>query len=193
MAESSSMLALGTTLPQFSLPDVVSGKTISPSDFRDKPLLVMFICRHCPYVKHVENELAKLGKDYEGKIGIVAISSNDIAAYPEDAPESLKEQAQEVGFNFPYLYDENQDVARSFSAACTPDLFLFDKDGKLVYRGQLDDSRPADRRGSPDGRPDSGIPVTGNDLRSALDALLSGQPISPNQKPSIGCGIKWKV
>ncbi|MBI3103919.1 thioredoxin family protein [Candidatus Daviesbacteria bacterium] len=181
MAESSSMLPLGTSLPQFSLTDVVSGQIISSTDFSGKPLLVMFICRHCPYVKHVENELAKLGKDYQGKIGIVAISSNDITAYPEDAPESLKEQAEEVGFSFPYLYDESQDVAKSFRAACTPDLFLFDKEGKLVYRGQLDGSRP-----------DSGIPVTGKDVRAAIDTLLFGQPISPDQKPSIGCGIKWK-
>lgn len=181
MAESSTMLPLGTTLPQFSLVDVVSGNTVSSSDFQGKPLLVMFICRHCPYVKHVQNELAKLGKDYEGKIGIVAISSNDIAAYPEDTPHSLKEQAQEVGFNFPYLYDESQDVAKAFTAACTPDLFLFDGGGKLVYRGQLDDSRSS-----------LDIPVTGKDVRAAIDALLSGQSVSPDQKPSMGCGIKWK-
>lgn len=176
------MLALGTKLPQCSLTEVVSGNTVSSSDFAGKPLLVMFICRHCPYVKHVQIELAKLGKDYEGKIGIVAISSNDIAAYPEDAPQSLKKQAEEIGFSFPYLFDESQDVARSFSAACTPDLFLFDKDGKLVYRGQLDDSRP-----------DSGIPVTGKDVRAAIDAVLSDQLVDPNQKPSVGCSIKWKV
>ena len=175
------MLSLGTALPQFSLTNVVSGNTVLSTDFSQKPLLVMFICRHCPYVKHVQNELAKLGKDYAGKIGIVAISSNDIAAYPEDAPESLKQQSEEVGFSFPYLYDETQEVAKAFTAACTPDLFLFDSDGKLVYRGQLDDSRP-----------DSGIPVTGQDLRAAIDALLSGQPVSPDQKPSLGCGIKWK-
>ncbi len=181
MAESSTMLPLGTSLPQFSLPDVVSGQTVSSSQFSGRPLLVMFICRHCPYVKHVQDELAKIGEDYAGKIGIVAISSNDIASYPEDAPQSLKEQAVELSFSFPYLYDESQDVARSFKAACTPDLFLFDNDGKLVYRGQLDDSRP-----------DSGIPVTGKDLRAAIDAILSGQPVNPDQKPSIGCGIKWK-
>lgn len=175
------MLSLGTSLSQFSLIDVVSGNTVSSDDFSGKPLLIMFICRHCPYVKHVQDELAKLGKDYQGKIGMVAISSNDIAAYPEDAPQSLKEQAEEVGFSFPYLYDESQEVAKSFSAACTPDLFLFDSDGKLVYRGQLDGSRP-----------DSGIPVTGKDLRVALDAVLSGQSVSADQKPSMGCGIKWK-
>lgn len=181
MATESKMLALGTALPNFSLPDVVSGRIVSSEGFKGKPLLVMFICRHCPYVKHVQNELAKLGKDYVGKIGILAISSNDISAYPEDAPESLKEQAQEVGFNFPYLYDESQEVAKRFSAACTPDLFLFDSQGKLVYRGQLDDSRP-----------DSGIPVSGKDAREAIDAVLSGQSVSQQQKPSIGCGIKWK-
>lgn len=181
MSESSTMLPLGTSLPQFSLPDVVSGNTVSSDDFSGKPLLVMFICRHCPYVKHVQNELAKIGKDYAEKIGIVAISSNDIAAYPEDAPQSLKEQAQEVGFNFPYLYDESQEVAKTFKASCTPDLFLFDKEGKLVYRGQLDDSRP-----------NSDIPVTGKDVKAAVDALLSGQSVSSDQKPSIGCGIKWK-
>lgn len=181
MAEVSTMLALGTTLPQFSLPDVVSGQTVSSFDFQGKPLLVMFICRHCPYVKHVQNELAKIGKDYQEKIGIVAISSNDIGAYPDDEPESLKEQAEEVGFNFPYLFDESQDIAKAFTAACTPDLFLYDKEGKLVYRGQLDDSRPS-----------NDIPVTGKDLRAAIDALLLGQPVSEDQKPSVGCGIKWK-
>lgn len=181
MAQSSSMLPLGTSLPQFSLTDVVFGKTVSSADFSGKALLVMFICRHCPYVKHVQDELAKIGNDYKDKIGIVAISSNDAQSYPEDAPESLKEQAEEVGFSFPYLYDQSQDVAKAFTAACTPDLFLFDSEGKLVYRGQLDDSRP-----------DSGIPVTGKDLRAAVDALLSGQPISSDQKPSLGCGIKWK-
>lgn len=181
MAAMSTMLPLGTNLPSFSLIDVVSGNVVSPSDFVGKPLLVMFICRHCPYVKHVQDELAKIEKDYSEKIGILGISSNDILSYPEDAPQSLKEQAEEIGFSFPYLYDESQDVAKAFEASCTPDLFFFDSTGKLVYRGQLDDSRP-----------NSGIPVTGKDLRSAIDALLSNQPINPNQKPSIGCGIKWK-
>ncbi len=180
MAESS-MIPLGTSLPQFSLVDVVSDNTVSSADFSGKPLLVMFICRHCPYVKHVQNELVGLGKDYEDKIGMVAISSNDIESYPEDAPDSLKQQAQKIGFNFPYLYEESQDVAKSFSAACTPDLFLFNNEGKLVYRGQLDDSRP-----------DSGIPVTGKDLRAAIDFLLSDRSINLDQKPSVGCGIKWK-
>ena len=182
MAESSVMLGLGTSLSPFSLPDVVSGKIISSVDFGGKPFLVMFICRHCPYVKHVQVELAKIGREYEGKAGIAAISSNEAETYPEDAPGSLKEQAEELGFNFPYLYDESQDAARAFSAVCTPDLFLFDSEGKLVYRGQLDDSRP-----------DSAIPVTGKDLRAALDALLSGQKVSEDQKPSVGCSIKWKA
>lgn len=184
MAVESSMLPLGTKAPQFSLTDVVSGKIVSLADFEAKKgLLVMFICRHCPYVKHAQQELSKIGKDYQDKdIGIVAISSNDIEAYPEDAPDSLKEQAQELGFTFPYLYDESQDVAKAYTAVCTPDLFLFNKDRKLVYRGQLDDSRP-----------DSSIPVTGKDLRAAIDAVLSDQTVDPNQKPSIGCSIKWKV
>ncbi len=181
MSEASKMLPLGTSLPQFSLPDVVSGNTVSSADFSGKPLLVMFICRHCPYVKHVQSELSKIGKDYSGKIGIVAISSNDPAVYPEDAPESLKEQATELDFSFPYLYDESQEVTKSFSAACTPDLFVFDGGGELVYRGQLDGSRPS-----------LDIPVTGEDLRAALEAVLAGQSVSPDQKPSIGCGIKWK-
>lgn len=183
MAVESTMLALGTKAPDFSLPDVVSGQTISLETFKDKKtLLIMFICRHCPYVKHVQEELAKIGKDYQNLgLGIVAISSNDIEAYPEDAPDSLKEQAEELGFTFPYLFDETQDVAKAYTAVCTPDLFLFDTDRKLVYRGQLDDSRL-----------DSGIPVTGKDIRVAIDAVLSDQPINPNQKPSMGCSIKWK-
>ena len=183
MAESS-MLPLETKAPQFSLTDVSSDNAVSLSDFDSKKaLLVMFICRHCPYVKHVQVELAKIGRDYQNKdIGIVAISSNDIEAYPEDAPDSLKEQAQELGFTFPYLYDESQDIAKVYTAACTPDLFLFDKERKLIYRGQLDDSRP-----------DSGILVTGKDLRSAIDATLAGELPDTNQKPSIGCSIKWKA
>ena len=159
----SAMLALGTSAPEFSLPDVVSGKTVdSQSAAGAKGLLVMFICRHCPFVKHLEKGLAQLGRDYDGKgIGMVAISCNDAVNYPDDAPESLAEQAREVGFAFPYLYDETQEVARAYDAACTPDFFLFDHDLKLVYRGQFDDSRPG-----------GGIPVTGKDLRNAMDALL---------------------
>ncbi len=179
----STMLELGHRLPDFSLPDVVSGKTISPADFQDKKaLLVMFICVHCPYVIHVREELARLGRDYAGKpLGIIAISSNYVGTHPQDAPENLKKMAEELGFNFPYCYDESQEVAKAFTAACTPDFFLFDEDRKLVYRGQLDDSRPG-----------NGIPVTGKDLRAAIDAVLAGKPVDPNQKPSMGCNIKWK-
>ena len=182
----STMLELGTAAPDFSLPDVVSGRTFSLNDFADrKALLVMFICRHCPFVKHVEQELAQIGIDYESKdIGIVAISANDPAVSSDDAPESLKEMARQLGFRFPYLYDESQGTAKAYSAACTPDFFLFNKSAeswKLVYRGQLDDSRP-----------DSGKPVTGRDLRTAMDAVLADQPVNPDQRASIGCNIKWK-
>jgi len=178
----STMLPLGTPAPDFELPDVVSGNTIHLSDFSaDKALLVMFICRHCPYVVHLRDELAKLGRDYAGKgLGIIAISSNDAVNYPDDAPKSLAEMAVTLGFNFPFCYDESQAVAKAYSAACTPDFFLFDAARKLVYRGQLDDSRPG--KGTPDGR----------DLRAAIDAVLTDQPVETVQKPSIGCNIKWK-
>jgi len=177
------MLSLGTNAPDFHLPDVVSGRSVSLVDFAGKRgLVVMFICRHCPYVKHVQNELAKLGGDYAGKaVGIVAISSNDAAAYPDDAPESLREMAAELGFAFPLCHDETQDVARAYDAACTPDFFLFDEDRALAYRGQLDDSRPG-----------NGLPVTGRDLRAAIDAVLDGRQVDSNQKPSLGCNIKWR-
>ncbi len=183
MSVQSSMLALGTQAPAFSLPDVTSGKTISLNDVADKKaLLFFFICRHCPYVKHVQNELVKIANDYQDKgVGIVAISSNDPEAYPEDAPNSLKEQAQQLGFTFPYLFDEEQEVAKAYTARCTPDPFLFDKDRALVYRGQLDDSRPM-----------SLVPVTGKDLRLAIDAVLADQPVNEKQRPSVGCSIKWK-
>jgi peroxiredoxin len=179
----STMLELDTKAPDFSLPDVVSGATVSLASFAGKhALLVMFICRHCPYVVHVKEELARLGKDYAGKpIGIVAISANDAANYPDDAPDKLKQMAQELGFTFPLLYDESQETAKAYTAACTPDFFLFDKGRSLVYRGQLDDSRPG-----------NGKPLDGKDLRSAIDAVLAGQPVSRQQKPSIGCNIKWK-
>ena len=179
----STMLELGTAAPDFSLPDVVSGETVSLNDFADKKaLLVMFICRHCPFVKHVESELAQIGIDYESKdVGIVAVSANDAAEFPDDAPESLKEMAEQLGFKFPFLYDESQETAKAYSAACTPDFFLFDRSRKLVYRGQLDDSRP-----------DSGKPVTGKDLRAAVDAVLNDQAINADQRASIGCNIKWK-
>jgi peroxiredoxin len=178
------MLPLQTLAPDFALPNVVTGETVT----RDvvmcgkKGLLVMFICRHCPYVVHVQSELARLGRDYDSQeLAIVAISSNDAEAYPEDAPDKLAAMVQEQGFVFPLCYDETQDVARAYDAACTPDFFLFDAEKTLVYRGQLDDSRPG-----------SEIPVTGADLRAAIEALLSGQPISSEQKPSLGCSIKWK-
>jgi len=179
----STMLPLGTAAPDFALPDVTSGAVNKLNDFAGRDaLLVMFICQHCPFVQHVQKQLAQLGKDYQGKsIGVVAISSNDAETFPEDGPEGLREQAAEYGFIFPYLFDESQEVARSYSAACTPDFFLFDRERKLVYRGQLDDSRPGNER-----------PVTGKDLREAIDATLAGKPVSTDQKPSIGCNIKWK-
>ena len=179
----SAMLALGTSAPDFDLTDVVTGHQVSTQAVcRPKGMLVMFICRHCPFVKHLERALAQLGRDYEGTgVGIVAISSNDAANYPDDAPASLADQARELGFTFPYLYDETQEVARAYDATCTPDFFLFDDGLKLVYRGQFDDSRP-----------DSGIPVTGRDLRAALAAVIAGKAVNSDQRPSIGCNIKWK-
>ena len=179
----STMLALGTAAPDFQLPDVVSGQTISLNTFTGKSaLLVMFICRHCPFVKHIQTELAQLGQDYGARnLGIVAISANDAENYPEDAPDRLKAMAQELEFSFPLCYDETQAVAKAYTAACTPDFFLFDADRKLAYRGQLDESRPG-----------NGLPVTGKDLRQAIEALLGQGTIEPDQKPSIGCNIKWK-
>jgi peroxiredoxin len=177
------MKELGSQAPDFALRDVVSGKTVSRKDVAgSKGMLAMFICRHCPFVKHVQDELAKIGRDYAGRgIGIVAISSNDVTSHPEDSPTKLAYQAQELQFNFPYLFDESQDVARAYDAQCTPDFFLYDRDGKLVYRGQLDDSRPG-----------NDIPVTGKDLREALDGLIAGRAIPTEQRPSIGCNIKWR-
>jgi hypothetical protein len=200
----STMVSLGSLAPAFELMDVVSGRAVGRDDVfatvSDDAradgahcsttgchgLLVMFICVHCPYVVHVEEELARIGRDYEAKIGIVAISSNDVVAYPQDGPEEMKKQAQRLGFRFPYLYDETQEVARAYGAACTPDIFLFDGQMALVYRGQLDDSRP--RRG------DAGndIPVTGKDLRAAMDAVIAGKRPDPNQRFAVGCNIKWK-
>ena len=178
----STMLSLGTQAPAFALPDVISGTTISLETFAGKQaLLVMFLCRHCPYVQHVKRELARLGRDYAThSVGIVAISSNDTTTHPDDAPARLKAMAQEEGFTFSICYDATQDVAKAYTAACTPDFFLFDAQRRLVYRGQLDDSRP-----------DSGKPVTGRDLRAALDAVLAGRPVTRDQKPSLGCNIKW--
>ena len=189
MSTPSAMVELGTVAPAFELADVVTGKAVGRDDVAAgmKGLLVMFICAHCPYVKHVEEELARIGTDYAGKIGIVAISSNDVGQYPEDGPVGMKEQALRVRLPFPYLYDETQEVARAYDAACTPDFFLFDGDMKLVYRGQLDDSRP--RRPSGAG---NDIPVTGKDLRAAMDAVSAGKRPDTNQKTSIGCNIKWK-
>ncbi len=178
----STMLGLGTPAPDFQLPDVTTKETISLATFAGKKaLLVMFICRHCPFVKHVQTELAKIAQDYSSKnVGIVAISSNSVQTHPQDGPEQLKEMVQELGFNFPYCYDQTQAVAKAYTAACTPDFFLFDSDQKLVYRGQLDDSRPS-----------NGKPVTGADLRAALDAILADKPVSSEQIPSVGCNIKW--
>lgn len=179
----STMLELGTTAPDFSLTDVTTGKTVRRDDFSgSKALLVIFICAHCPYVKHIEKGLAALGKDYEGKpVSIVAISSNDVTTHPDDSPANLKRQAQTLGFTFPYLYDESQAVAHAYKAACTPDFFLFDAERRLVYRGEFDRSRPG-----------NGIALTGEDLRSAIDAALAGKPPLEDQRPSIGCNIKWK-
>jgi peroxiredoxin len=181
---SSAMLPLGTRAPDFALPDVVTGKTVRLADFSGKKaLLVMFICRHCPYVKHIQAALAQFGRDYAGKdIGIVAVSANDANEYPEDGPESLREMALSLGFPFPFCYDESQETARAYSAACTPDFFLFDRERMLVYRGQFDDSRP--------GRD---LPVTGRDMREAVNAVLENRPLPVEQKSSIGCSIKWKA
>lgn len=179
----STMLPLGTKAPDFQLADVVTGKTISLATFsQKKALLVMFICRHCPFVKHVQQELASIGHDYApSSLGIVAISANDAVNYPDDSPDSLKIMVKELEFNFPLCYDETQEVAKAYTAACTPDFFLFNNAQELVYRGQLDDSRPS-----------KDIPVTGQDLRWAIDAVLAGKAIDFEQKPSIGCNIKWK-
>jgi len=180
----STMLELGTIAPDFALVDVVSGKTVRRDDFRGKKaLLVIFICTHCPYVKHVEKGLAALGKDYASKpLGIVAISSNDVTTHPDDSPAGLKHQAETFSFVFPYLHDESQAVAHAYKAACTPDIFLFDADFRLVYRGQFDGSRPG-----------NGVPVTGQDLRAAIDQVLADKPVPADQRPSIGCNIKWKA
>jgi len=182
-ATPSTMMPLGTIAPSFTLPDTISGKTLSLSELKGKnATLVMFLCNHCPFVLHVNDELVRIAKSYQPKgVSFIAISSNDVENYPQDSPKLMKVQAEKVGYTFPYLYDESQDVARSYDAACTPDLFLFDKDLKCVYRGQLDNSRPK-----------NDIPVTGKDLRAALEAVLSGGKVSENQVPSIGCNIKWK-
>jgi peroxiredoxin len=178
----STMVELGTPAPDFSLPDT-DGRTVSLSDLdAAEALLVMFICNHCPYVKHVQQELARLGRDYREKgVAIVAINSNDVRAYPDDAPEMMKAERKRAGYTFPYLFDETQEVARAYGAACTPDFFLYDGARELFYRGQLDDSRPG-----------NGVAVTGKDLRAALDAVLAGEPAPARQRPSAGCNIKWR-
>jgi len=183
MAVTSTMLPLGTEAPDFSLADVVSGRTVTLHDLDDEQaLLVMFICRHCPYVAHVRPAIAALARDHIGsRLGIVAISANDAATYPEDAPESLAAEAVEAGYTFPYLFDEAQEVAKAYTAACTPDFFLFDRERRLVYRGQFDSSRPG-----------NGVPVTGADLRAAIDAVLEGRRVPKEQRPSVGCSIKWR-
>jgi len=183
-ATESTMLGLGTLAPAFELPDAVSGRTITLDSFAGtRGLLVMFICPHCPYVKHIERSLAAIAKHYTGAdLAIVAISSNDVAQYPEDGPDGLRKQAADLGFAFPYCYDEAQDVAKAYQAACTPDFFLFDGGRRLVYRGQFDDSRPKNDQ-----------PVTGRDLRAAVDDVLAGRAPSATQRPSIGCNIKWKA
>lgn len=178
----STMMPLGNTAPAFTLPDVVSGKPISLTEFSDAAaLLVVFMCQHCPFVKHVEQELARLGQDYIPQgMGMVAISANSVQTHPQDGPEHLKAMAERLGFNFPVCYDETQEVAKAYTAACTPDFFLFDGNLQLVYRGQLDDSRPS-----------NGKPVNGADLRGAIEAVLAGKPVSDRQQPSVGCNIKW--
>ncbi len=181
-ATPSTMLPLGTKAPDFTLLDA-NGNTVSLDDYPGAPgILVMFICNHCPYVKHIQQELAKFGQEYQDKgLGIIAISANDVDAYPDDHPDRMKDEAKRAGYTFPYLYDESQEVAKAYRAACTPDFFLFDADHLLVYRGQFDPSRPS-----------NDIAVTGGDLKAAVDALLQGRTISDEQIPSIGCNIKWK-
>ncbi len=179
----SNMIPLGTAAPDFTLPNVVSGRELSLSEAKsDLATVIMFICNHCPFVKHVQDGLIQLANDYIAKgVSFVAISSNDVGTHPDDAPDKMKELAEQKNYPFPYLYDESQEVAKAYKAACTPDIYIFNKDLKCAYRGQLDDSRPS-----------NDIPVTGKDLREALENLLAGKPVSENQRPSIGCNIKWK-
>ncbi|MDR6224957.1 thioredoxin family protein [Desmospora profundinema] len=179
----SNMIPLGSQAPSFSLPDVVSGRTLSLKELKsERATVLMFICNHCPFVKHVQEQLVQLAKDYQPQqVSFIAINANDAEAYPDDSPEKMKEVAEELGYPFPYLFDETQETARTYQAACTPDFYVFDGEMQLVYRGQLDDSRP-----------ENGIPVTGESLRGALDRLLQGKPVPTDQKPSLGCNIKWK-
>ncbi len=186
MAMNSTMQPLGSPAPVFRLMDTVSGQPVGLADFEKAPAaVVMFICNHCPFVKHIRAELAKFGQDYAGRVAVFAINSNDVSRYPDDAPEKMAEAARAAGYTFPYLFDESQEVAKAYGAACTPDFFVYGPtEGarrRLVYRGQLDDSRP-----------NSGVPVTGKDLRAAVEAVLAGKSPSADQKPSVGCGIKWK-
>jgi peroxiredoxin len=178
----STMLALGTQAPEFTLPDT-DGNSVSLADFRSAPAtVILFICNHCPYVKHLREGLARFGDDMKSKgVAVVAISSNDVANYPDDSPAKMAAEVKSAGYGFPYLYDESQEVAKAYRAACTPDFFLFDPQHQLVYRGQFDGSRPG-----------NDVPVTGNDLRAAVDAVLAGKPVSTDQTPSMGCNIKWK-
>ena len=183
-ATPSTMLPLGTQIPAFSLPNSVDGRMVSPEDYKGAvALVVMFICNHCPFVKHVMKELGALAGDYAPKrVGFIAINANDVAAYPDDAPDRMKELAQAEGWSFPFLYDETQEVAKAFQAACTPDFYVFGAEQRLIYRGQLDDSRPG-----------NDVPVTGRDIRAALDAVLAGKEVPKDQNPSIGCNIKWRM
>ena len=182
MAEQSTMLPLGTIAPPFHLPDP-NGKQVSPDDVPTaSALLLVFMCNHCPYVKHVQTSFTQLAREYQARgVAVIGINSNDVETFPEDRPEKMAEEIRNAGYTFPYLFDETQEVAKAYGAACTPDFFLFDKDRRLVYRGQYDASRPK-----------NGLPVTGSDLRAALDAVLEGRPQPLDQKPSVGCGIKWK-
>ena len=176
------MVELGTKAPDFALPDT-TGRTVERREFDGKPLLVMFICNHCPFVKHLRDHIAETCKAYQDKgVAVVGISSNDVVNFPEDGPEKMAEEAKEAGYSFPYLFDDTQAVALTYRAACTPDFFLYDPGHKLVYRGRYDVSRP-----------DSGTPVTGADLKAALDSIVAGSPVSSDQKNSIGCNIKWKA
>ncbi len=179
----SNMIPLGTLAPGFTLPDTVTGNSFSLQNLKgEKATVVMFLSNHCPYVKHVNSELVKMSNEYLPKgVKFIAISSNDVVSHPDDAPDRMRETAQQLGYPFPYLYDESQQVAKAYDAACTPDFYIFDKDLKLVYRGQLDDSRPSNQ-----------VPLTGKDMRAALDNILSGKEVSPYQRPGIGCNIKWR-
>ena len=181
-ATPSTMLALGTPLPSFRLPDL-DGRLVSPDDVRDAPaLLVAFICHHCPFVRHIRSEFTRFARDYQARgLAVIAVNSNDVDEFPEDGPDGMRQESRDAGYVFPYLFDESQQIAKSFRAACTPDLFLFDATRALVYRGQFDGSRPR-----------NAVPVTGRDLRAACDALLDGRPVPPVQTPSVGCNIKWK-